>query len=136
MYQRYGCSSQGHPQRQGKPTVGEMGKSCPKPQNNRNQQNAGFRQNVGQRPQGKPSPQPKKPETSKKTSLSKEGILGLLPPALYHRESKKILGLFSAEDLLLVALMLLFLDSENEQDSILVYLLLYLLISDYIDLPF
>ena len=69
-------------------------------------------------------------------TLTSEPILGLLPPSVYNPETKKVLGFLSAEDLLLAALIFLLLDSPREDDSMMVYVLLYLLVSDYVDLPF
>ena len=77
-----------------------------------------------------------RPQNREKDGLSVKPLLGLLPPSLYNPETKKVLGLFSAEDLLLAALILLLLDNEENRDPMLIYALLYLLISDYIDLPF
>lgn len=59
---------------------------------------------------------------------------GLIPPSLYNGETKKVLGFLSAEDLLLVALILLFMDNEDT-DPIIIYALIYILVSEYIDLP-
>ncbi len=58
----------------------------------------------------------------------------LIPPCIYNEDSKKVLGFLSAEDLLLIALILIFLDNE-EKDPIIIYALLYILILEYIDLP-
>ena len=63
-------------------------------------------------------------------------MLGIIPPSLYNPETKKVFGFLSTEDLLLAALILLFLDNEENDDPMLVYALLYILLSDYIDLPF
>lgn len=63
-------------------------------------------------------------------------VAGLIPPALYNPESKKVLGIFSAEDLLLAALIIILLDNDSNEDPMLIYALIYILISDYVDLPF
>lgn len=81
-------------------------------------------------------PIPNEPVHKKQPFSGRDTILGLLPPSLYNPQTKKILGFLSAEDLLLAALIFLMLDSGREEDSIMVYVLLYLLLSDYIDLPF
>lgn len=62
-------------------------------------------------------------------------IRGFLPPTLYNRETKKLLGFFTAEDLLLIALILIFSESEENDDPFTILALIYILISDYIDLP-
>lgn len=92
----------------------------------------------GQSPKPLPAmpPTPNEPIPKKQTFSRRDTILGLLPPSLYNPRTKKILGFLSAEDLLLAALIFLMLDSGKEEDSIMVYVLLYLLLSDYIDLPF
>jgi len=63
------------------------------------------------------------------------GLLeGFLPGAVYNPENKKIFGVLSAEDLLLVALIFLFADSSDEDGNLMCLALLYVLLSDYIDL--
>lgn len=93
-----------------------------------------FGQN--QKPRSAMPPTPKEPIPKKQSFSGRDTILGLLPPSLYNPRTKKILGFLSAEDLLLAALIFLMLDSDKDDDSIMVYVLLYLLLSDYIDLPF
>ncbi|MBQ2613804.1 MAG: hypothetical protein IJB80_00525 [Clostridia bacterium] len=81
-------------------------------------------------------PPPPKPEGKKKPASPKHFLAGWIPSSLYNPETKKVLGVLSAEDLLLAGLIFLLLENEEEQDSMLVYALLYILLSDYIDLPF
>lgn len=79
-----------------------------------------------------------KPKSKKKLPLGKDvtGFLhGILPTSVYNPESKKIFGIFSAEDLLLVALIFLCAESDEEDNSIMILALLYILVSDYIELP-
>lgn len=95
----------------------------------------------GQKPKPPPMPKqsqppPKPPEKKKSKPVKKNPILGMIPPALYHPETKKVLGIFSAEDLLLAGLIFLLLENEELEDPMILYALLYILISDYIDLPF
>lgn len=84
--------------------------------------------------QSKQNPNPQNKEQRKKT----KGIMGLLdsflPSALYNRENKKIFGILSAEDLLLLALILVFADSGEDDTNLICLALIYVLISDYIDL--
>lgn len=61
-------------------------------------------------------------------------IRGLLPPTVYNSKTKKLFGILSAEDLLIAALIFLFLDSEEEGDPLLIIVLIYLLFSDRFDL--
>lgn len=62
-------------------------------------------------------------------------INGFLPPSIYNHKTKKILGVISAEDLLLIALILLFSENEENNDPLTVIALIYILLSDYIELP-
>lgn len=71
-----------------------------------------------------PPPPPKK----------KNPLLGFLPPSVYNPETKKIFGFLEAEDLLLGALILMLLENEEQENSMLVYALLYVLLGDKIDL--
>ena len=137
MYQRYMTNTNQQPGKQGKPPTGEMGNFR---QNRQNPQNP-------TQPAHSPKPQPRAAAQNQQNPgmgngsgifdrSGRDTILGLLPPSLYNPQTKKILGFLSAEDLLLAALIFLMLDSGREEDSIMVYVLLYLLLSDYIDLPF
>ena len=67
---------------------------------------------------------------------SKNPILGFIPTSIYNPEDGKILGFLTAEDLLLIAMILMFLDSEEEGDNLMVYALLYVLASEWIDMDF
>ena len=61
-------------------------------------------------------------------------IESFLPNTVYNCENKKFFGLFSPEDLLLVALIFIFADSKEEDGNLVCLALLYVLLSDYIDL--
>ena len=112
MYRRYDPKPNLYPPRPGKPPVSDSGSSKRAPQvHNDNSQ-----------------------KKVKKTPTNP--ILGLGPSSLYNPETKKVLGFLSADDLLLAALILVLLDSECSDDSLLIYVLIYVLISDYIELPF
>lgn len=56
-----------------------------------------------------------------------------LPESLYNPKSKKIFGLITAEDLLLIALIFILLDSDREDSGLLCLAILYLLVSDYLN---
>lgn len=109
-------------------------------QNTKRQQNPSNRtQSQAQKPQAPPKPEPPpKPHSAPPRRKKSKGIMGLLegflPGAVYNPENKKIFGLLSAEDLLLVALILLFADSGDEDGNLICLALLYVLLSDYIDL--
>ena len=64
-------------------------------------------------------------------------LLKFIPQSIYDPETGKVLSFLSAEDLLLAALILVLLDNkcEDEDNSMLIYALLYILLSDHIDLP-
>lgn len=72
------------------------------------------------------------------TSRHSGGISGLLqrflPPAVYDKNTKKIFGIIGAEDLLLLALIFLFMEKDDEENSLLVLALVFVLLSDFIDL--
>lgn len=70
---------------------------------------------------------------------AKSLLMKFIPESLYNPKTGKVLGIISAEDLMLAALILLILDNSDdcgEDNSMLVYALLYILISDHVDLPF
>ncbi len=132
MYQRYAPRSEMQPQKQGKPTAGEMKHERPM-----------ASQQFGKRPcyekagqKGQPSQMGQEKCEQKVPKGKRNPVLALLPSSVYNPETKKILGVLSAEDLLLIALIFLLLDSEETENSMLVYLLLYVLLSEHLDLPF
>jgi len=65
---------------------------------------------------------------------NKNPLLSFIPSSIYNQENGKILGFLSAEDLLLIAMILIFLDSDEEGDNLMVYALLYVLASEWIDI--
>ena len=135
MYQRYTPKPGTQPPKQGKPTSGEMG--CLRPNSSGQNLPKKREKTLQMSGMGRGNQTPQKESKHPGIKPGKNNpILGMLPASVYNPETKKILGLFSAEDLLLAALIFLLLDSENNEDSVLVYLLLYILLSEYIDLPF
>lgn len=60
-------------------------------------------------------------------------LLGLIPKHIYNPDTKKILGFLSSEDLLLIALIFLFLESSEEDNPLMVLALVYVLLGEYID---
>ena len=80
-----------------------------------------------------------KPSTGAKNSGGTKGITSLLynllPPSVYNHQSKKLFGFLSAEDLLLLALIFLFAESDCEDSSLLSLALMYILVSEHFDLP-
>lgn len=123
MYRRYSPRPVSHPQKQGKPPIGEMATPA-------------HNNSVSPKTRAKHSSFTSTPVSNeKKVSLNKNSLLSFIPTSLYNPETKKVLGKFSAEDLLLVAMILVLLDSDCSDDSMLVLALIYILLSDYIDLP-
>ncbi|MBO5955787.1 MAG: hypothetical protein J6Q10_03190 [Clostridia bacterium] len=59
--------------------------------------------------------------------------MDFIPKNIFNPESKKILGFFTSEDLLLIALIFLFLESNDEDNPLMVLALVYVLLADYID---
>ena len=57
-----------------------------------------------------------------------------LPDAVYNKQTKKFFGIIGAEDLLLLALIFLFMEKDDEENSVLILALLFVLVSDHIDL--
>lgn len=80
----------------------------------------------------------KKDERAKVKPHRRHPLSGFIPQSIYNPENGKILGMFSADDLLIAALILFLIDSDDgyEDNSMLIYALLYVLLSDHIDLPF
>ena len=95
---------------------------CPPPHNDSKDNSAHTKQTHQPPPQPKPS----------------HPLTKFIPQSIYNPETGKVLGFLSAEDLLIAALILLLLDSDDASDdnSFLIYALLYVLISDHIDLSF
>ncbi len=60
-------------------------------------------------------------------------LLGMIPRNIYNPDSKKILGFLSSEDLLLIALIFLFLESSDDDNPLMVLALVYVLLGEYID---
>lgn len=61
-------------------------------------------------------------------------IHSLIPTSVYNPKTKKLFGVLSAEDLLIIALIFLFLENDEEDNSMTVLALIYILLSDYVDL--
>lgn len=58
-----------------------------------------------------------------------------VPKSIYNTDTKKVFGFLTAEDLLIVALIFLFAENTENRDPLLIPALIYILLSDYIDLP-
>lgn len=54
-------------------------------------------------------------------------LLNFIPNGVYNRETKKLFNLFTAEDLLLVSLILMLADSDDNDDTALLIALVYIL---------
>ena len=82
----------------------------------------------------KPPPPPPKREQESQKQKPSNPIFSFLPSGVYNPETKKVLGFLKAEDILLIALILLLLENDDNSEPMLVYALLFVLVSDYIDL--
>jgi len=73
------------------------------------------------------------PEEPPKTKKSGNPLLSFIPETIYNPETKKIFGVLSADDLLILALIILFLDSDEDGDTLMVLALAFILISEWFD---
>ena len=130
------------------PTQNQNFNNRQKPQNiQTNQQNQNFCTNrnpekkrvlTSPKPQNFDSCEKKEKQPTKPPKNTKKGFGGILekflPQEIYNPKTKKIFGILSAEDLLIIALIFLFSESEEEESRLLVLALIYILISDKFDL--
>ncbi len=72
-------------------------------------------------------------ESRKKNGRGRSFFENILPKGIYDPKTKKVMGFFTAEDLLLVALIFIFLDSDEEGNPLMALALLYVLLGDYFD---
>ncbi|MBR2916716.1 MAG: hypothetical protein IKC07_03860 [Clostridia bacterium] len=84
------------------------------------------------------TPPPKKPSCPppENKCKDKEGFknpLKFLPKEIYNPHTHKFFGKLSGEDILIIGLILMVLDSDCGEDLFLVIALLYVLLSDWID---
>ncbi len=115
------------------------------PQGTSGQQNRPMRttnapmQNNAKRHLRPPAHNHSKQKQAQKKSINIKNFSGLLqnflPSSVYNPKSKKLFGIFSAEDLLLVALIFLCAESEDDDNTLMIIALIYILASEYIDLP-
>ena len=137
MYRRYTPSQP--PEKPSAPTGGNAAAGS-MPNNSYRQQGrpAQYRGSAYRRPSPSSVPVREHHENRKDRHRGKSPrsmLFGLLPPSLYNPKTKKLFGFLDAEDLLLVALIFLFLEREDEDETV-ILALLYILLSDYIDFPF
>lgn len=115
-------------------TASDRQRPVPQPHRSPQQEpHQGHRQDKPKPPVPPCAPNPK-PQNHGCARNKKNFLQNLLPGSLYNPETKKILGLLTAEDLLLVALIFLFMDDSNGDNSLLAIALVYVLLSEYIDL--
>lgn len=97
--------------------------------------NSASRPNVTSRPMEyehtrRPPPPPKHESIPEQIAPDPSGIIQSLikfiPPGVYNRETKKLFGFLSAEDLLLAALIIMLADSDDNDDTALLIALLYI----------
>lgn len=118
MYRRYNSS----PPR-GRPQNGSAARqhTAPAPPQENKQYATEPRYN-GSPPQ---NPEPRRDKSEESGLLG--SLINMVPPEIYNRKTKKLLGLFTAEDLLLVSLILMTAESDNPDDTALLIALLYIL---------
>ena len=98
-------------------------------------------QNTSYSPPKTPNPPPCAPprshiENDCKDHKNKESFknpLKFLPKEIYNSDTHKFFGKLSGEDILIIGLILMVLDSDCKEDLFLVLALLYVLLSDWID---
>lgn len=136
MYQRYNTTPQNHNHMAQKPsgnTPENRSAAIPKPQhpqNNKPAQHAPETLNPKSEKK-EPARDSHKPKSRDKTPYTP--LLGLIPRHIYNPDTKKILGVLSSEDLLLIALIFLFLESNDDDNPLMVLALVYVLLGEYID---
>lgn len=108
--------------------------SCPpNPQSNR------PTNTIHQKP---PAPEKKEKHEAKSkvenhtTKTTENPFLKFIPQSIYNQQTGKVLGILNTDDLFLIALILLLLDNDDEDNSMLIIALIYILLSEHIDLPF
>ncbi|MBQ7096949.1 MAG: hypothetical protein IJN96_02645 [Clostridia bacterium] len=69
-----------------------------------------------------------------KSAKPTEFVRSFIPKNIYNPETKKILGFLEAEDLLIIALIFLFMENSDDDNSLMIPLLIYILLADHIDL--
>ncbi len=70
-----------------------------------------------------------------KKADDKNFIFNFLPTSVYNPNTQKVFGFMTAEDLMLGAAILILLENKDSENQLLALALLYVLVSDYIDLP-
>ena len=74
-----------------------------------------------------PKPQPPPQAVSSENIL--KSLFNKIPKSIYNRETGKLLGILTAEDLMLIALILMIADSDDNEDMALLIALVYILIA-------
>ena len=87
-------------------------------------------------PKNEETPKKEPAPASKKTETTGNIFAKFIPSSLYNSQTGKVLGVLSTDDLFLIALILLLLDNDDEDNSMLIIALIYILLSEHIDLPF
>lgn len=91
--------------------------------------------NSSEKPCQNPQPIPPPPKNNRpKSAKTTDFLRSFIPKNIYNPETKKILGFLEAEDLLIIALIFLFMENSDEDNSLMIPLLIYVLVSEHIDL--
>ena len=136
MYRRYEPS----PQRSRQPASKQDPKPQPHNTNNHRTPPAVNNKNSGKAPQRSAPTVSENSNLNKsknKPKQNKNSITKFIPQSLYNPKTRKVLGFMDAEDLFIAALIILLIDSGNDDsdNTMLILALLYLLLSEHIDLP-
>ena len=130
MYIRYNNSS---PQSKGQYQPPKQGHTPPRTgQNQANRQRQNHSSENHGNPQGQSNYQKESPPKRDKEPKLKNP-LKFLPEEIYNPNTHKFFGRISGEDILLIGLILMVLDSGCDDDLILALALFYILLSDYLD---
>ena len=90
--------------------------------------------NSSEKPCQNPQPIPPPPKNNRpKSAKTTDFLRSFIPKNIYNPETKKILGFLEAEDLLIIALIFLFLESSEDDNPLMVLALVYILLGEYID---
>lgn len=106
-------------------------KSKKSPQGQKHQSQCSGKEQSQNEPHRPPRPH-KDAKNGKTHPLTK-----LIPQSVYNPETGKVFGFLSVDDLLIAALILLLIDNncDDEDNSMLIWALLYILVSEHLDLP-
>ncbi len=110
--------------------------ASPKPQNTPRPTNTHPKKAQTPTPQKEKNAEINNTSENKKFKTTVNSFTKYIPQTLYNSQTGKVLGILSTDDLFLIALIFLLLDGDDEDNSMLIIALIYILLSEHIDLPF